>query len=130
VLQGLARVQADLSEPWTKRAVAFLTERQNADGGWGELPDSYRDPALAGRGPSMPPLTGLVLTGLIDAGEGASGAVARGIAYLLDQQRPDGSWPHGDWLQAIVPPDTFYILAEAAKHYPVEALAHFLAAAR
>jgi hypothetical protein len=28
-----------------------------------------------------------------------------------------------------VPPDTFYILAEAAKHYPVEALAHFLAVA-
>jgi squalene cyclase len=126
VLQGLARVGADLSEPWVRRAVAFLTGRQNPDGGWGELPDSYADPTLAGRGPSMPPLTGLVLTGLIDAGEGASGAVARGIAYLLAQQRADGSWPHADWLQAIVPPDTFYILAEAAKHYPVEALAHWL----
>ena len=74
----------------------------------------------------MPPLTGLVLTGLIDAGEGSSEAVARGIAYLLDQQRDDGTWPHNDWLQAIVPPDTFYILAEAAKHYPVEALARWL----
>jgi squalene-hopene/tetraprenyl-beta-curcumene cyclase len=129
VLQGLARVGADLSEPWVRRAVGFLTDHQNADGGWGELPDSYADPALAGRGPSMPPLTGLVLTGLIDAGESASGAVARGITYLLAEQQPDGSWPHGDWLQAIVPPDTFYILAEAAKHYPVEALAHYLAAA-
>jgi squalene-hopene/tetraprenyl-beta-curcumene cyclase len=128
VLQGLARVGADMSELWVRRAVRFLTERQNADGGWGELPDSYRDPAMAGRGPSMPPLTGLVLTGLIDAGEATSDAVARGLAYLLREQRADGSWPHGDWLQAIVPPDTFYILAEAAKHYPVEALAHFLAA--
>jgi squalene-hopene/tetraprenyl-beta-curcumene cyclase len=130
VLQGLARAGADLSEPWVRRAVGFLTERQNPDGGWGELPDSYADPSLAGRGPSMPPLTGLVLTGLIDAGEGASEAVARGIAYLLDQQQTDGSWLHRDWLQAIVPPDTFYILAEAAKHYPVEALAHFMAADR
>jgi squalene-hopene/tetraprenyl-beta-curcumene cyclase len=129
VLQGLARVGADMSEPWIRRAVKFLTERQNDDGGWGELPDSYRDPGLAGRGPSMAPLTGLVLTGLIGAGEGESAAVARGIAYLLAQQRTDGSWAHGDWLQAIVPPDTFYILAEAAKHYPVEALAHFLAVA-
>jgi hypothetical protein len=33
-----------------------------------------------------------------------------------------------DQLQAIVPPDTFYILAEAAKHYPVEALAYYLTA--
>jgi len=130
VLQGLARVGADLSEPWVRRAVAFLTERQNADGGWGELPESYADPSLAGRGPSMPPLTGLVLIGLIDAGEAGSAPVVRGIAYLLDQQQADGSWPHRDWLQAIVPPDTFYILAEAAKHYPVEALAHFLAADR
>jgi squalene-hopene/tetraprenyl-beta-curcumene cyclase len=126
VLQGLARVGADMSEPWVRRAVGFVLSRQNDDGGWGEVPDSYRDPALAGRGPSMPPLTGLVLTGLIDAGEGSSEAVTRGIAYLLDHQRTDGTWPHGDWLQAIVPPDTFYILAEAAKHYPVEALARWL----
>ena len=126
VLQGLARVGADMSEPWVRRAVGFLLSRQNADGGWGELPESYREPALAGRGPSMPPLTGLVLTGLIDAGEGSSDAVARGIAYLLERQRADGSWPHEDWLQAIVPPDTFYILAEAARHYPVEALARWL----
>jgi hypothetical protein len=54
---------------------------------------------------------------------------ARGIAYLLDEQRADGSWPHRDSLQAIVPPENVYILAEVAKHYPVEALAHFLAAA-
>ena len=77
----------------------------------------------------MPPLTGLVLSGLIDAGEGSSEAVARGTAYLLDRQEADGSWPHGDWLQAIIPPDTFYILAEAAKRYPVEALARWLEAA-
>jgi squalene-hopene/tetraprenyl-beta-curcumene cyclase len=126
VLQGLAHVGADMSEPWIRHAVRFAVERQNPDGGWGELPDSYRDPALAGRGPSMPPVTGLVLTGLIDAGEGASDAVARGIAYLLSQQQADGTWPHGDWLQANIPPDTFYILAEAAKHYPTEALAHYL----
>ena len=126
VLEGLARVGADMSEPWVRRAVGFVVERQNEDGGWGELPESYRDPALAGRGPSMPPLTGLVLAGLIDAGEGGSEVVTRGVTYLLGQQRPDGTWPHADWLQAIVPPDTFYILAEAARHYPVEALVRYL----
>ena len=128
VLQGLARVGADMSEPWVRRAVGFVLERQNDDGGWGELADSYADPTLAGRGPSMPPLTGLVLSGLIDAGEASSDAVLRGVAYLLEEQRADGSWPHADWLQAIVPPDTFYILAEAAGHYPLEALARWLAA--
>jgi hypothetical protein len=77
----------------------------------------------------MPPLTGLVLTGLIDAGEAPSEAVRHGLGYLLREQRPDGTWPHRDWLQAIVPPDTFYILAEAARHYPMEALARWLAVA-
>ena len=78
----------------------------------------------------MPPLTGLVLTGLIDAGEASSDTVARGVAYLLAEQRDDGSWPHADWLQANVPPDTFYILAEAARHYPAEALGRYLEATR
>jgi squalene-hopene/tetraprenyl-beta-curcumene cyclase len=129
VLQGLARVGVDMSDPWVRRAVGFVFERQNDDGGWGELADSYRDPARAGQGPSMAPLTGLVLTGLIDAGGASSDPVRRGVAYLLDRQQPDGTWPHGDWLQAIVPPDTFYILAEAARHYPMEALSRWLTAA-
>jgi squalene-hopene/tetraprenyl-beta-curcumene cyclase len=122
VLMGLARVGADLSEPWVRSAAGFLVERQNDDGGWGETADSYRDAALAGVGPSMPPLTGLVLTALIDAGERSSETVERGVGYLIAEQRADGTWPHADWLQANVPPDTFYILAEAARHYPVEAL--------
>ena len=128
VLMGLARVGADMSEPWIRRAVAFVVERQNPDGGWGELADSYSDPALAGVGPSMPPLTGLVLTALVDAGEAAGESVARGVQYLLREQRDDGTWPHADWLQANVPPDTFYILAEAARHYPAEALGRYLEA--
>ena len=128
VLQGLARVGTDMTEPWVRHAARFVTDRQNGDGGWGELADSYADPTQAGRGPSMPPLTGLVLNGLIDAGGASSDAVLGGVAYLLTEQRPDGSWPHADWLQAIVPPDTFYILAEAARHYPLEALARWLAA--
>jgi squalene-hopene/tetraprenyl-beta-curcumene cyclase len=125
VLMGLGRVGYDMREAWVRRAVEFVVSKQNEDGGWGESPDSYRDPALAGVGPSMPPLTGLVLTGLIDAGAGSSDAVARGVDYLLREQREDGSWPHNDWLQANVPPHTFYILAEAARHYPLEALARW-----
>ena len=65
--------------------------RQNADGGWGELPDSYRDPALAGRGPSMPPLTGLVLTGLIDSGEGASPPSRAGSRTCSSSSTPTGA---------------------------------------
>ena len=125
-LMGLAAVDADLSAPWVRRAVQFVCDHQNPDGGWGELPDSYSDPARAGIGPSMPPLTGIVLIALIDAGERDSQVVARGVAYLLAEQRADGTWSNADYLCTNVPPDTFYILAGGACHNPTEALGRYL----
>jgi len=127
---GMAAVGADLSEPWVRRAVQFLVDRQNPDGGWGEGPDSYSDPAMAGVGPSMPPLTGIVLSALIDAGEGSSEAVVRGVGYLVDRQREDGTWSNAGYLCANVPPDTFYVLAEGARHNPTEALGRWVRAHR
>ena len=126
VLQGLARVGADMSEPWVRRAVALCSSARTRTAVGVSCPTPTATPRSLAAVRAWPPLTGLVLTGLIDAGEASSDAVARGIAYLLDHQCADGTWPHGDWLQAIVPPDTFYILAEAARHYPVEALAGWL----
>ena len=72
---------------------------------------------------------GLVLQGLIEAGEGEGDgeAVQRGIAYLLAQQRPDGTWRNGRYLHTNVPPETFYVYEEAARFYPSEALALYLA---
>src|SRR5262249_35260274 len=124
---GLAAVGADLHAPWVRRAIDWLLARQNPDGGWGEGPASYRDPSLAGLGPSMPPLTGLVLAGLLDIGEGHTPAVARGVRYLLDQQRPAGDWPNGGYLHTYIPPDSFYHYPEADRFYPLEALGRYLA---
>ncbi len=126
VLMGLRAVKVDLREPWVRRAVDFLESRQNADGGWGETEESYSRPNLAGRGPSMPPLTGLVLQGLIEAGEGDGDAVKRGVAYLVREQRPDGSWRNNRYLHTNIPPETFYIYEEATRFYPTEALGRYL----
>jgi squalene-hopene/tetraprenyl-beta-curcumene cyclase len=127
VLIALEAVGEDLRAHWIRRAVRWVLAHQNPDGGWGELPVSYRDPRRAGEGPSMPPLTGLVVTALVAAGEGGSPAVARAVAYLLAQQRDDGTWPDGDYLAPNVPPDTFYAYREAARFYPLEALGRYLA---
>jgi squalene cyclase len=122
VLLGLAAVELSPGDPMVRRAVDFLVAHQNGDGGWGEVAETYRDPSRAGAGPSMAPLTGLVLTALIEAGEGASEAVQRGVAYLLDEQRPDGSWPNGDWLHVLFPPQSFYVYFLMPALYPLEAL--------
>src|SRR5262249_1654971 len=41
VLLGLESVGVDMQAPWVRRAVRWVLDRQNADGGWGEGPDSY-----------------------------------------------------------------------------------------
>src|SRR5580692_1975567 len=114
VLMGLAAAGVDRGAPVVRRAVRWILDHQNADGGWGEGVFSYRDPSLAGVGPSMPPLTGLVVTALVDAGEGRSEAVARAARYLVAEQRADGTWPNGDWLHVFVSPNylpsSFYYL--------------------
>lgn len=127
VLMGLAAVKADLTAAWVQDAVRWVLSKQNPDGGWGEDPASYADAARAGEGPSMAPLTGLVLQALLDVGLGDSDAVARGVAWLLARQRPDGTWPNDDYLHTNVPPDTYYLLPEAARFYPTEALARYAA---
>src|SRR5262249_21869479 len=122
VLQGLAAAGEDMQAPWIQRAVQWVVERQNQGGGWGEDVASYAHPERPGRGPSMPPLTGLVLSGLIAAGKADSPAVATGIRYLLDQQRADGTWPNGTWLHVYFPPNMFYYLPSDVWAYPLEAL--------
>lgn len=127
VLMGLAAVKVDLKQPWVRRGIDFILRRQNADGGWGEGTESYVSMSQAGIGPSMLPLTGLVLQALIDVGEGDSDAVTRGMQYLLTNQAPDGTWSNGEYLHTNVPPDTFYVYPEAARFYPTEALGRYLA---
>ncbi|MFQ5846315.1 MAG: squalene--hopene cyclase [Candidatus Methylomirabilales bacterium] len=97
VLRGLGAIGEDLNAPYVRRAVHWVEGCQNEDGGWGETLLSYMDPALAGKGESMPSQTAWALLGLLAAGEERSPAVARGIRYLLETQRPDGSWDDAFW---------------------------------
>ncbi len=127
VLMGLKAVHADLGASWVRKAVRWMTSRQNDDGGFGEGPESYRDEGMAGRGKSLPPLTSLVVQALVDVGEGGSQTCARAVQWLLREQRSDGSFPNGDYLHTNVPPETFYFYPEAARFYPIEALGKVLA---
>ena len=127
VLLGLKAVGVDLKQAWVQRAVKWIISRQNADGGWGEGPESYRTDTAAGIGPTMLPLTGLVVQALIDAGEGDSDAVKKAVQLLLDSQRADGTWSNGEYLHVQIPPEAFYVYPEAARFYPTEALGKYLA---
>jgi squalene-hopene/tetraprenyl-beta-curcumene cyclase len=92
VLRGLEAIGMDQNEPMIQQAAEWLRSFQNADGGWGETVASYDDPGLRGQGESTPSQTAWAVLGLLAAGDLRSDSVARGVAYLMERQRPDGSW--------------------------------------
>ncbi|MEW5744978.1 MAG: squalene--hopene cyclase [Nitrospirota bacterium] len=92
VLAGLASIGEDMTQPYIRRAVRWLKANQNTDGGWGECCESYGDATLKCIGSSTPSQTAWALLALIAAGEAACNEATRGVQYLLDRQRADGTW--------------------------------------
>jgi squalene-hopene/tetraprenyl-beta-curcumene cyclase len=108
-----------------RRAVRWLETHQNADGGWGEDPRSYEDPAFRGRGDSTPSQTAWALLALLAAGEKGS-VVERGVAWLVEHQREDGDWDEPQFTGTGFPGD-FYIRYHLYRlHFPVMALGRYL----
>jgi len=121
VLRGLGALGEGGGDA-ARRAARWLAARQNADGGWGETLASYDDPALAGRGESIPSQTAWALLGLLAAGEGDSPAVARGVQHLLATQDRAGTWTDPLW-NGTGFPRVFYLRYHLyAKYFPLWAL--------
>jgi squalene-hopene/tetraprenyl-beta-curcumene cyclase len=97
VMRGLRAIGENLDQEYVARALDWLEERQNEDGGWGETCESYDYPELAGRGPSLPSQTAWALLALFAGGRTKGPAVERGVRYLLTTQRADGSWEDPLW---------------------------------
>jgi squalene-hopene/tetraprenyl-beta-curcumene cyclase len=122
VAAGIAR-----DHPALVRAVAWLERVQNDDGGWGEDLRSYRDGAWRARGESTASQTAWALLALL-AVDPSTDAVARGIAWLVEHQRPDGNWDE-DLFTGTGFPGDFYINYEMYRLvFPVSALGRYLAA--
>jgi squalene-hopene/tetraprenyl-beta-curcumene cyclase len=92
VLCGLKAVGEDMSQPYLRKAVNWLKSKQNLDGGWGEVCESYSDRSLMGCGPSTPSQTSWALLSLFSVGEVHSTAVTRGVEYLISTQKVNGEW--------------------------------------
>ena len=95
------------SDERIRRAARWLEAHQNDDGGWGEDPRSYDEHAWIGRGPSTASQTAWALIALDSAGA-RSAAMGRGVKWLVDTQRPDGSWDEPQFTGTGFPSD-FYI---------------------
>jgi squalene-hopene/tetraprenyl-beta-curcumene cyclase len=97
VLPALAAIGEDMTQPYVRAAADWLVAHQNSDGGWGETCASYMDDALRGRGASTASQTAWALLALIATGNrDYERVIRRGVGFLIDTQRADGTWdePH------------------------------------
>ncbi|MDR2757501.1 MAG: squalene--hopene cyclase [Planctomycetaceae bacterium] len=91
-LTGLIAVGVEPEDLAVVAGANWLLAHQHPSGGWGESPDSYQDPSLRGRGTPTASQTAWAIMGLIAAGKIEDQAVYRGIRFLLNRQRTDGTW--------------------------------------
>jgi squalene-hopene/tetraprenyl-beta-curcumene cyclase len=107
VVPALVAAGVSPREESIRGAVRWLEQHQNADGGWGEDARSYDDSSWIGRGDSTASQTAWALLALHAAGE-RSPAVRRGVRWLVENQRPDGTWDEPQYTGTGFPSD-FYI---------------------
>ncbi len=108
-----------------KKAVAWLRSVQNADGGWGETCGSYKHPELRGKGSSTPSQTAWALIGLMAAGDFESDSVKSGIAFLLNRQNADGSWPESEFTGTGFPGHFYINYHQYRNQFPLTALGRY-----
>ena len=92
VLMAMEAIGEDMNEAYIRRAVDWIAEKQNEDGGWGETCGSYVDFSMAGVGPSTPSQTAWAILGLMAAGEVDHPATVLGAEYLVKSQQEEGCW--------------------------------------
>ncbi len=131
VLRGLDAIGVDHLEPQVQQAAEWIRMVQNADGGWGESCGTYDEPDTRGIGVSTPSQTAWALLALLAAGDDRSDSIAKGVRWLLDRQREDGSWDEsmgqGRTHQSIITgtgfPKVFYLAYTYYRYYfPLMAL--------
>ena len=120
VLVALERVGEDMSRPYVRRAVNWVKARQNPDGGWGEVCESYRHPELMGQGPSTASQTAWALLGLMAAGEVQAPEVKAGVDYLVKTQNSPGPLGRGALYRHRLPQPLHDSLSPLSGLFPLD----------
>ena len=128
-VRGLRAAGESDREVAVLRAGEWLRSIQNADGGWGESPESYRENVFVPAA-STPSQTAWAVLGLLASGDTYSSSVQRGVEYLIQNQNADGTWSE-EAATGTGFPNVFYLRYHLYRNsFPLLALATFLKAER
>ena len=123
-LRGFRAAGESDREAHVLRGGEWLRSVQNADGGWGESCDSYRQKTFVAA-PSTASQTAWAVLGLIAGGDTTSDSIRRGVEYLIRTQRADGTWTE-DLATGTGFPQVFYLTYHLYRQaFPVLALTEF-----
>jgi squalene-hopene/tetraprenyl-beta-curcumene cyclase len=118
-----ALAQLHTGRDMVERATGWTIAMQNSDGGWGETCHSYADESFAGIGTSTPSQTAWAVMILQWAGLGEHPGAQRGLRFLRERQRGDGTWDEPHFTGTGFPRD-FYLNYHMYRHlFPAMALA-------
>ncbi|MFH1941382.1 MAG: prenyltransferase/squalene oxidase repeat-containing protein [bacterium] len=109
------------------RAVSFLKQHQNADGGWGETIRADTDTGYAGVSASTPVYTAIAVSGLLACGMPSTRPeIERGISFLLKAMTLDGIWPDEGAIYTIIAGANYYPSPLYSVVFPMNALNDYL----
>jgi squalene-hopene/tetraprenyl-beta-curcumene cyclase len=128
-IEGLRAVGVPADDAAVRSGADWLVRHQQSCGGWGETPESYADPSLAGCGTPTPSQTAWAVAGLVAADRQDDRATRRGVQWLVDRQQADGAWEETEFTGTGFP-KVFYLRYHFYRiYFPLMALARFAQAA-
>jgi squalene-hopene/tetraprenyl-beta-curcumene cyclase len=126
VLRGLRAIGHDMTQDWILRGRDWLESCQNDDGGWGETCATYENPCLKGIGDSTASQTAWAVMGICACGDLDRPSIQRGLRFLLDSQKADGSWDEPQ-ITGTGFPGVFYLKYDMYRqNFPLLAFATYL----
>jgi squalene-hopene/tetraprenyl-beta-curcumene cyclase len=126
VLRGLRAIGQDMTQDWLLRGRDWLESCQNNDGGWGETCGTYETPSTKGIGKSTASQTAWAIMGICACGDLDRPSIQRGLRFLLDSQKADGSWDEEE-ITGTGFPRVFYLKYDMYRqNFPLLALATYI----